>query len=91
MRFSIIPYHLAFHTDYLQAAPAPADPNDGFQSVQRNRGRHERDGSSNFRGRGRGECLGGRGRGEGGRGRGGRGNRNSGAPQQRGPRRNEES
>lgn len=75
-----------------EPAAAPVDPNDGFQSVQRNRGRHEREGS-NFRGRGgrgRGEGRG-RGRGGEGRGRGGRGNREFGGPQQRGPRRNEES
>jgi hypothetical protein len=66
---------------------APADPNDGFHQVQRNRGRNEREGG-NQRGRGRGEW---RGRGHRGDGRGrGRGNRNAGgAP--RGNRRNEES
>ncbi|KAI9158622.1 hypothetical protein HJFPF1_06620 [Paramyrothecium foliicola] len=69
---------------------APADPNDGFHQVQRNRGRNEREGGT-WRGRGRGEWQGrGRGghRGDG-RGR-GRGNRNAGgAP--RGGRRTEES
>lgn len=72
-----------------QSTPA-ADPNDGFHQVQRNRPRHEREGS-NFRGRGnRGEYRG-RGRGEGrGRGRGGRGRGDGSAPS-RGPRRTEES
>ncbi|WZH42458.1 uncharacterized protein QYS62_003453 [Fusarium acuminatum] len=65
---------------------APVDPNDGFQSVQRNRPRNE---GGNHRGRGRGEHRGRGGfRGDGrGRGRGHRGG--SGAP--RGGRRNEES
>jgi hypothetical protein len=76
------------HVPEAQGA-APADPNDGFHQVQRNRGRNEREGGS-WRGRGRGDFQGrGRGghRGDG-RGR-GRGNRNGGgAP--RGGRRNEE-
>ncbi|KAH8175410.1 hypothetical protein LIA77_03828 [Sarocladium implicatum] len=73
------------HPEPTQEAPsAPADPNDGFQSVQRNR-RPERDGN-NSRGRGRGGRGDYRGRGRGdGRGRGGRGG------QHRGGRRNEES
>ncbi|TPX09995.1 uncharacterized protein E0L32_008842 [Thyridium curvatum] len=65
--------------------PAPADPNDGFHQVQRNRGRNEREGGHRGRGGYRGN-RGFRGDGRGGRGRGGRG----GAPF-RGPRRTEES
>ncbi|KFG79429.1 hypothetical protein MANI_009632 [Metarhizium anisopliae] len=66
----------------------PSDGNDGFHQVQRNKGRHEREGNGNLRGRGghRGEHRGrgghrGEGRGRG-RGRGGMSSR---------PRRNEES
>ena len=79
-------HHLTSNVQIATPA-APADPNDGFHQVQRNRGRNEREGG-NQRGRGRGEW---RGRGHRGDGRGrGRGNRNAGgAP--RGNRRNEES
>ncbi|KAH0490541.1 hypothetical protein TgHK011_002005 [Trichoderma gracile] len=81
------------HPDPVAEAPsAPADANDGFHQVQRNRGRQDREGSGG-RGRGRGEYRGrggyrgdGRGRGRG-RGGGDRGDR-GGAPF-RGPRRNE--
>ncbi|KAH0599609.1 hypothetical protein MHUMG1_02397 [Metarhizium humberi] len=66
----------------------PSDGNDGFHQVQRNKGRHEREGNGNLRGRGghRGEHRGrgghrGEGRGRG-RGRSGMSSR---------PRRNEES
>lgn len=73
--------------DHPEQAPAPkaADPNEGFQSVQRNRGRNE--GGHNRGGRGRGDFRG-RGRGDA-RGRGGRGGR--GGPSRGGPRRTEES
>jgi len=68
------------------AAATPADPNDGFHQVQRNKGRNEREGS-NHRGRGRGGWRG-RGQGEGrGRGRGHRGGPRGGG----GARRGEES
>ncbi|KAL7941608.1 hypothetical protein V8C42DRAFT_172849 [Trichoderma barbatum] len=79
------------HPDPVAEAPsAPADANDGFHQVQRNRGRQDREGSGG-RGRGRGEWRGrggyrGDGRGRG-RGRGDRGDR-GGVPF-RGPRRNE--
>ncbi|KFH42366.1 hypothetical protein ACRE_069170 [Hapsidospora chrysogenum ATCC 11550] len=67
------------------AAPAaPADANDGFHQVQRNRPRNE---GGNHRGRGQGNWRGRGGRGDG-RGR-GRGNRGAGGP--RGPRRGDES
>ncbi|KFA60876.1 hypothetical protein S40285_04855 [Stachybotrys chlorohalonatus IBT 40285] len=74
-----------------QPGSAPADPNDGFHQVQRNRGRHDREGGG-YRGRGRGEWRSSGGHRGDGRGRGrGRGNRGgSGAPS-RGPRRTEES
>ena len=88
------------------ANAAAADPNDGFQQIQRNnRGRGERDGfrgrGGGFRGRGRGGDGRGRG-GRGGRGRGGHGahgshgshggeNSGSNVGFHRGPRRNEES
>ncbi|KAF7550400.1 hypothetical protein G7Z17_g5755 [Cylindrodendrum hubeiense] len=83
-----------------EPAAAPADPNDGFHQVQRNKPRNEREGG-NHRGRGRGEWRGrggfrgeGRGRGRGNRGdrggdRGDRGDRGAGGPPR--PRRNEES
>lgn len=65
-------------------AVTPADPNDGFQSVQRNRGRGDREGGfrggrGHFRGRGSFQGNGHRGRGRGGPRGGGRGgfNRNS--------------
>ncbi|KAL7959790.1 hypothetical protein V8C34DRAFT_102385 [Trichoderma compactum] len=79
------------HPDPVAEAPsAPADANDGFHQVQRNRGRQDREGSGG-RGRGRGDWRGrggfrGDGRGRG-RGRGDRGDR-GGVPF-RGPRRNE--
>lgn len=67
----------------IQAA-TPADPNDGFQSVQRNRGRGDREGGfrggrGHYRGRGSFQSNGHRGRGRGGPRGGGRGgfNRNS--------------
>jgi len=72
--------------DHPEQKPAPktADPNEGFQSVQRNRGRT--DGGPSRGGRGRGDFRG-RGRGDArGRGRGGRG-----GPSRGGPRRTEES
>lgn len=59
------------------APPGTAQPNDGFHQVQRNKIRHEREGSGNFRGgRGRGEYRGRGGRGDG-RGRGRGNNRNT--------------
>ncbi|KAL7911103.1 hypothetical protein GGI35DRAFT_446500 [Trichoderma velutinum] len=79
------------HPDPVTEVPsAPADANDGFHQVQRNRGRQDREGSGG-RGRGRGDWRGrggyrGDGRGRG-RGRGDRGDR-GGVPF-RGPRRNE--
>ncbi|KAH6997198.1 hypothetical protein EDB80DRAFT_727261 [Ilyonectria destructans] len=60
-----------------EPAAAPADANDGFHQVQRNKPRNEREGGSH-RGRGRGEWRGRggfRGEGRGGRGRGNRGDR----------------
>ena len=70
-----------------QTSTPPADPNDGFHQVQRNKGRNEGGG---FRGgRGRGEWRGRGGHRGDGRGR-GRGNRNSGVPS-RGPRRNDDA
>ncbi|KAL5091937.1 hypothetical protein Trisim1_002330 [Trichoderma cf. simile WF8] len=80
------------HPDPVAEAPsAPADANDGFHQVQRNRGRQDREGSGG-RGRGRGDWRGrggfrGDGRGRG-RGRGDRGGDRGGVPF-RGPRRNE--
>ena len=75
------------HPETVPAAAAtPADPNDGFHQVQRNKGRNEREGG-NHRGRGRGGWRG-RGQGEGrGRGRGHRGGPRGGG----GARRNEEA
>ncbi|KAK5997262.1 Hypoxia up-regulated protein 1 [Cladobotryum mycophilum] len=62
------------HPETTDAAPASADPNDGFHQVQRNRGRQDREGGGG-RGRGRGEWRG-RGGGHRGDGRGrGRGSR----------------
>ncbi|CEJ79905.1 hypothetical protein VHEMI00118 [[Torrubiella] hemipterigena] len=73
--------------DQPEPAPKPvADPNDGFHEVQRNKVRHEREGS-NARGGGRGR--GGRGGRGDGRGRGRGNNRSSGVPS-RGPRRTDE-
>ncbi|KAF4460936.1 hypothetical protein FALBO_12276 [Fusarium albosuccineum] len=74
------------HPEQTAETTAPADPNDGFHQVQRNRPRNE---GGSHRGRGRGEWRGRGGyRGEG-RGR-GRGHRGAGGPP-RGGRRNEES
>ncbi|KAK7413205.1 hypothetical protein QQX98_007929 [Neonectria punicea] len=78
-----------------ESVTAPADPNDGFHQVQRNKPRNEREGGGSHRGRGRGEWRGrggyrGEGRGRGGRGnRGDRGDRGAGGPPR--PRRTEES
>ncbi|KAH7320051.1 hypothetical protein B0I35DRAFT_478340 [Stachybotrys elegans] len=84
--------------DHPDPAPepeaAPADPNDGFHQVQRNRGRNDREGGNTWRGRGRGEWRGrggGRGDRRGGHGGRGRGNRNASGAQPRGPRPAEES
>ncbi|KAJ3494065.1 hypothetical protein NLG97_g4317 [Lecanicillium saksenae] len=77
--------------DQPEGTDAPTQANDGFHQVQRNRVKHEREGSSNFRGRGRGEYRGRGGRGDGrGRGRGNNrgGNAAGGAP--RPPRREEQ-
>ncbi|RFU78854.1 hypothetical protein TARUN_3421 [Trichoderma arundinaceum] len=70
-----------------EATPAPAEPNDGFHQVQRNRGRQDREGSGG-RGRGRGDWRGRGGYRGDGRGR-GRGRGDRGGVPFRGPRRNE--